>query len=219
MAHSLYWHLATYQTGTAFRPARDHTLISLAGVEVQDESPESFEVSVWALVSRNVNRLIALLDEAVQRNERTVTMYGRHFGCPVVVANCIKQKARPSRVLLQLGNERVLHKDLAEEISRLAAPENNISFDHITDLFDLPIRPPIHKDKTIAQIWEEDDKELVRRIPQRLVFDCCCLCVLDSRLRWLNSEVSDQYRDNFEKAVLTAAGDKVGLVAKRFGVA
>lgn len=213
MTHStLYWHCATYAPDASggYRPAIEHKLIAVAGIEVEDdetdENGSGLTANVWGTMSPDPRKMLHRFSKAFATTNQLVSLYGNNFGLPVMWANAF-QTQYPFRY--GTAPEAV---DLAVEIGNLVAPSNGLTFDSILDLMQLPARP----DMDIVALWETNNKAKQQRIVKRLIVDCCFIALVDIRLQFAQGTITAQYRDNFTQAVLEAAAEKVANVNKVF---
>lgn len=211
---TLYWHCATYapSAGNAFRPPHEHQLIATAGIEVRGEPDEAglgLTADVWAIVSPDPTKPLVRTLKCMQNVYNFVTLYGDHFGLPVLWSTALKHGVP----MLGFDDDGFPGRiDLAKEIGRLVAPSNGLTFDNIIDLLEMPLRPELD----IVSAWESGTPKMQQRIPKRLIVDCCFVALADARLQLARGNITPEYADNFTRVVLEAAAEKVPMVNKVF---
>lgn len=225
MIHSaLYWHSATYVPDNAAgtrRPPHEHQLIATAGIEVMNGDEESsmarndddngaeLIAKAWAYASPKPAKLLKPLVIGSQKHFECVTFYGRSFGLPVLVNNALRAGVPLGRFA---DKNETFHTDLSDWVRELAAPSNGVNFELVLELFGLPERP----DLDIAEAWESKNPKMIRRIPQRVVVDCCFIALVHVRLHYLLGTVGKEFVQNFTRVVLEAAAQKTSMVEKVF---
>ncbi len=212
MTHSIYWHCATYAPDAAgYRPAIEHKLIALAGIEIfgeEDDNGIGLDTHVWGAMSDNPRKLLRKFNGSIGLHDRPVSLYGSNFGMPVMWANAMRHQY-PLQVNPRSSGMAV---DLATEIGNLVAPSNGLTFESILDLMGLPKRPEMD----ICGLWESGKKNKQQRITKRLIVDCCFIALVDIRLQFACGNVGYHYAQNFTQAVLEAASEKVPNVGRVF---